>query len=397
MTSRDRLTTIDHHHHHEAEDEEEEDVERLPATIFDACYCGEPVPAGFDAVRIVIDGKVKADLSWKKEREAAAAYIQQGLRIFWEIDLGLLGSLHHPLSNRTQFLSLSLSLEHFRDTLWKEFHQQSLGLGLYRGPLDYSRNYPWDEEQVGNLQGRMVDLFSNAEIFGQATGICISDLTALAPAQMEASCAGRELLSLFCRDAIGEYLSLLASRVPDSLPLFLLFDATEIQDPFMIAQLLTKERYPRFHLGVKQAHAGGIAMNGGQVLGGEIAWEGNPLAKGSLSRTITATATDERANLGICLPRMSLCRPSSLLRDAFTDLQRQKVAFRVIPEVELAAEWDGLDYLVVDTQSVDPQFKRKLQGFCAAGGMVITIGEPLSLEGEVPFDLELPLNLVYLC
>lgn len=375
MTSRSRLTTIESHkhqeahdHHHESDDEDlEELANTFPVRIFDATYCGEPVPQGFDAVRITIDGTIKSDLSWEKERAAATVYTAQGLQIFWEIDLGLLTFLQHGLGNRTQFLSLTLSLEHFCCSLWQEFRKQTVGLCLYRGPIDFSRDYHWDEEQVLNLQEWIKEQYSHLDSFIDETHIDVLDFSSLTVEDMKQSDVGIKLLKCFCRDAVGEYLSLMASRVPDSLPLFLLFDAGEIQGPMLTARLLTKERYPRFHLAVRGADARA------QVLGGEIAWDGTRI---------------ERAKLGLCLPRMILTRPSLTrsLSEALDVLIERNIPFRVIPEVNLAAEWDGLDYLVIDTQHVEIQFKRKLQGFCAAGGIVVYIGEPLGFAQEVSFE-----------
>lgn len=390
MTSRNRLTTIDsrnreehhHHPHYEVEEDEPEMAIAFPVNIFDAAYCGEPVPAGFDTVRIVLDGTIKADLSWKKEREAALAYSAQGLRIFWEIDLGLPGSLQQALGNRTQFLGLTLSLEHFCNTLWKEFRKETVGLCLYRGSLDFSVNYPWDEEQVLNLQEWTSDLYASAESFAEETGIDILSFALLDAERMAQSCVGRDLLKCFCRDAVGEYLSLLASRVPDLLPLFLLFDASAEQDPMLTVKLLSKERYPRFHISHKSFDAAT------QVLGGEIAWDGVSMEKGMIARESGGDVEVERSTLGFCIPRMTLSRPSStaLLGSVLDVLIERMTPFRVIPEVNLAAEWDGLDFLIVDTQHVEIQFKRRLQGFCAAGGTVVCVGESLGLAQEVGLE-----------
>ncbi|HEV8052520.1 MAG TPA: hypothetical protein VGP47_08495, partial [Parachlamydiaceae bacterium] len=391
MTSRSRLTTIDsndhhdnyHENHHEIEEDEiEEIVDLFPIRIFDASSSGEPVPPGFDAVRIKLDGTVKAELSWKLEREAASAYIAQGLRIFWEIDLGLPASLHHALGNRTQFLSLTLSLEHFCNSLWKEFRKETVGLGLYRGSMDFSQDYPWDDEQVLNLQEWLKDQYSTLDAFVDETHLTISDFSLSTIDSMTQSPVGSKLIKCFCRDAVGEYLSLLASRVPDSLPLFLLFDSTQIHDPLLMAQLLTKERYPRFYIAVKSM------ISCMQVLGGEIGWNGTFMEKGMITCEKINQAQIERAKLGFCLPRMTLSRPAMLasLNQAIDTLIKRTIPFRVIPEVNLATEWDGLDYLIVDTQHVEIQFKRKLQGFCAAGGTVVTIGQSLGFAHEVSIE-----------
>lgn len=46
--------------------------------------------------------------------------------------------------------------------------------------------------------------------------------------------------------------------------------------------------------------------------------------------------------------------------------------FRMIPEPFLTHEWEGMDYLVVEEACIDERTQRKLAGFCAAGGEVVT-------------------------
>lgn len=361
----------------ESLEEEEEELNPFPVLIFDADYCGEPVPSGFDAVRIPLDGKIKADLSWKREREAAKIYLKEGLKIFWDMDLGLPNALIHPLGNRTQFLSLTLSLEHFCKTLRCEFRKETIGLCLFRGSLDFSQKYPWDEEQMANLQGWIQQFDPNAELSVKETSKTLEPL--------ENSEIGRTLLKYFCRDAVSEYLSLLTAAIPDSLLLFLMFDATCIEDPFTKIQLLNREYFSRFNLAVKQPLD--------KVFGNEIAWEGNLQERGMISREIKNDRINERPKLALCLPSGPLYHPSMTepLNHAVTILQKHNLPFRVIPEGEFTMEWNELDELIVDTQFVTTPFRRKLQGFCAAGGKVIFLGKSLGLADEIPFR-----TLIYL-
>lgn len=382
MTNRNSLTTLESHH--ESEDFDGGQGQVFPAIIYDASFCGETVPPFFNAVRILIDGKIKADLSWVKERAAARMYVEQGLRIFWEIDLGLFDLLEQPLSNRTQFLSLGLSLEHFLKTLWKEFQSHSVGLCIYRGTADFSRNFRWDEEQLVNLQGWIKDLFLTVESFAEETQIDVKDFALITPLLLE-NVKGHDLLKFFCRDVVGEYLTLLSSKLPDPLLLFLMFDSPEIQDPFVMAQLLTKERYPRFYLVVSCKKSEG-AQN--QLLGGDLAWNGHSTSLGGISSILCHTPALPQPNLGFCLPKISASLPSIMvpLKEALNFLYQNQYSFRIIPEGELAAEWQGLDYLILASESVDSSFKRKLHGFCAAGGIAIVIGPLIGLKGEIPFD-----------
>lgn len=354
----------DHHHHHHADDDDHEmEIEiTKPYTIFDACHLAEPVPKGFDAVKIAIDGRVAADLAWNQARSVAEAYISQGFKIFWEIDLGLFKALRHPLDHKSQFLSLSLSLQHFRDTLWKDFRKDSIGLCLYRGNADFSSGYMWNEVQHNNLTAWLKDLFKDIYTFQSETGLTAESFEGLAWDRIAKNDKGLDLLRLFCRDAAGEYLCLLAATLPDTIPCFALLDASSIQSPSLVAQLVTKERYPNICLGVK----------GFEGLVGDFGWECSGLKLGGIYQHVPKEISS-LPNIGICFPPMSVCLSSKFekLEVAMKSLLAKQTPFRIIPETLLTTEWDGLDYLVVDRTVVSVQGKRKLQGFIAAGGTIL--------------------------
>ena len=151
------------------EDDEDLFPDAVPAIIFDTRTLNEKVPPGFNAVRIPLDATLRSDLLWKQERQAAEKYIQQGLRIFWDIHFGL---FNLPIANQPQFLSLSLALEHFRDTLWKEFRQQTVGLCLYRGSANFSLGFVWNEEQLNNLREWLKNVFIDIKYFVSET-LCV--------------------------------------------------------------------------------------------------------------------------------------------------------------------------------------------------------------------------------
>ena len=57
----------------------------------------------------------------------------------------------------------------------------------------------------------------------------------------------------------------------------------------------------------------------------------------------------------------------------FEKLLKQGTKVRVIEEAYLTAEWDGLDILYIDPPCLSREGKRKVQGFQAAGGEVISV------------------------
>ena len=325
------------------EEPEEKDRNFLPAVIFDLEHLFEKPPAGFDAVKIGLNGALDADLKWEKERAAAARYVEQGYRIFWEMQSGLFHDLRCPLSTETQLLSLSLALEHFYKTLWAEFKDHSIGICLYRGEADFSQGYPWDEEQESTLKEW---LQANNE-------------AALHSADLSCTTSGRRLLSLFCRDAGAEYLELLAKCLPDSIDHFLLLDVSRLRDPLTTAQLITQERFPLFK----------IAVKGGRFLGGEMEWEGDSLgSSGYIGRTSPKKEKMAEIKVGVCLPAPSIIDWIPELNHCLVQLLEKLTPFRIVPESYLTTGWDGLDVLHVSSPHMTAQGQRKLLGFAAAGG-----------------------------
>ena len=268
--------------------------------IYDAPKLESPIPEGFNAVKIAIDGKMQSDLNWKAVSEFAQKHIEQGLQLFWEIDLGLFSNLPNPLSNQSQYLSLGLSLEHFRDTLWKEFRNYTLGLSVYRGTADLSENFPWDDEQRRNLIEWLRAAFSDIEIFRNETGVSSPDFESIDQHLLNTTKTGSQIRTLFCRDAAAEYLEMLTNRIPDALQLFLLMDCSRIADPLTQMHAVSRERFDRFHLAVK----GGI-----QGLS-DFTWDSGFFTSGLIASEIKDEQPLEKQKVGLCIPPTEFCRPS---------------------------------------------------------------------------------------
>lgn len=352
-------------------------------SIYHLNSLNESVPSGFNAVKITLDASVSAALDWSLEKIAAKRYIEQGLAIFWELDFGLFTPASLALSDQTQYLTLSLSIEHFRDSIWREFSLSSLAVAVYQGPADFSHHFLWHEEHIRQLQGWLKDRFQGLDelikesaIFESASFIHSFD--DIDPHLLAMTAQGQGLLALFCRDTVVEYLQLLTNRLSDEIPLFVLLDASQVQSPLLCTQLLNKERLGRMHLafipGVLPAYA--------------FAWEPSKTLLGSISREITQKVIPAAITTALCLPSMTMCQCFQYegINQALIALEKHNIPFRIIAEVALSTEWDGLDYLLVSPQGLSPQGMRKLQGFCAAGGTVVTLANPLNLAQEISFE-----------
>jgi hypothetical protein len=343
-------------------------------TIYEPCHTHDAVPPEFNAVKITLDGRVKSSLDWRESQADAERFLNQGLKLFFDLNLGLFNSLHFSLSNQTQFQSLALSLEHFRDSFWKMFREDTLGLSLYRGTCDFSQGFPWEEATLANWIGWLQDRFESIHILNTETGSEFERFEAIDP-RLEHQPQVQQLIRLFCRDAAAEYLGLLADRLPDALPVFSMLDASAIVEPVHLAQLTTAERFDRLELAVRKAD-----------FPSSFVWqEGHPVSGFLGHKFIEIPRRDVK--VGVYLPSMDMVRPSHYqgLNQALKELISRQIPFKFVSESYLITEWDGLDYLIYVPSGLNSQGKRKLQGFCAAGGHAVSVGFLLGLLYEVDF------------
>lgn len=308
---------------------------------------------GFDTIMISLDGKINGDLDWRHAQEQARKALDLGYNLMWDLQLGLFNELKQPLTSQVQFLSLTLALEHFRDTLWKEFKSRTVGLILYQGSADFSHKFSWDDHQKSNLSQWFQEL--------QMSHFVDKDVS-----ELLSDHEGSQLTRLFCRDVIIEFLGLLATRLPDSLSPYLFLDARSLpRDPYIELQIINPERFDRFHL----------ALKGVQLPHHAIGWE-IPTPYGYYGRDSRQLPPLLSPTIGLCVPPMDDYQLMHYfeLGQGISTLQRHSLSYKMIPESHLTSQWDGLDYLIYNPSSLTPQGKRKLQGFCAAGGTLVSVG-----------------------
>lgn len=328
--------------------------------IYSPSSCYVEIPDGYQAVIIPLQASIKADLDWKNEKEWASQLIEKGFSIFWELQLGLFSGLPRSLSNKTQFLSLGLSLEHFLQNIWEAFQAHTIGVSLYKGDADFSRDFPWDEEYHSQFQQWLEEKFDDVE---KLNSILKSPVQSFSEADPRNTWP---LASLFCRNAAADYLDLLAGHMSQILPLYALLDATAVPDLSWQMQMLAKEKFPRFELGVRGSHIGHFALD----------W----------TKEDSLLVPSRNEQVGLCLPIAEDKSHYENLSRAAEALNVRKIPFRTIPESQLTQEWDGLDVLFVLPESVSVEGKRKLMGFCAAGGQVVSMGNDLGLPEEISFQ-----------
>lgn len=233
-----------------------------------------------------------------------------------------LESPYFPLDEELIFQALCLGLAHFTKELWPLFEKHTEGASFYKGSPDFSSFFYWSAKQEENWTKWIESQHQGTEI---------------------------QLRRLFCADAFAYYFQMLSYHLPDDLPLTLHFNCSIDCSLAETIQLLSKNRFPHFLLKT----------------------EGLPVS--------------DTAKLAVCFPEDSCCSSDVLdhLNFLFSQL---KTPYKVIFELFLTESWDGIDFIYVFSKSLHSLGKRKLMGFCAAGGIVISEGAKIGVSKEVSVE-----------
>ncbi len=144
------------------------------------------------------------------------------------------------------------------------------------------------------------------------------------------------------RDVAIDYIDLLTTHLPVDCPAYIELDVTGIEDPVKRLLLLAKDAYQHVRV----------------------------LARGLPPHIVLAREGD-RPSKGILLPGKENRLPMEGLERALKHLDEEQQPYRVISEPQLIYEWDGLDELIVCPELVTPLGWRQIDGFKAAGGVVL--------------------------
>lgn len=153
------------------------------------------------------------------------------------------------------------------------------------------------------------------------------------------------LRRLFCADVFANYFQMLSHALPDELKLSLHFTVAGCGSLAEVNQLLSRERFEHF------------------------------VVEPTFSKDTTAP-------LAVCFPEEAQCS-QDILAKFNVIFQTLAEPYRIIAEPFLTESWEGVDRLYVLSEAITAQGKRKLMGFCAAGGVVIVEGESLGLLNEI--------------
>ncbi len=342
--------------------------------IFDGCPPVLSPP--FNGVVIHLNGQIFSELKWDAAKELARQSVQKGYLLFWHLELGLFDQLTLPLTDQMQFLSLALAIEHFKKEVLPEFASESLGISILRAEADFSLHFQWKKAQEISLQQWLQDHADEQLLISELS--LHSPLNALTPSMLYSCEYGRQLLAFYCQDICVHYLNSLAARLADALPCYLLLDATSLQGNLTKQlQLLNPHCFEHFQLAIK----------GTDLPLGQWGWHCHATEKGYIGARAKMIEPAAEKALGICLPLMHFrsSSPWEKIVELTKQLKKLNYSFRLISENHLTTEWQGLETIFFVPEALSSQGKRKLLGFCAAGGEVVSLGQIVGLPNEQLF------------
>lgn len=330
-------------HNHEEHDHDEEelhheidlDAHLAALRVFERQDSQEMVPVGFTATTIYLDGTMNSTLNWKKECQEAKLFIDQGYKIVFDLDLGLFERMPFPLAHQAQFQTLSLSIEHFLDTVWSNFKEHTAALIIAKSDLAFSALSSFDP----SLEFRFQEWLT------------------------EHNCAKNDTSdSIFRRNLAAEYLQMLIDRLPDSIAPIILLDAQAIDSPLLFAKLTAADCWSRI---VPAIRAPLFPKK-------TLIWKEGKDCSGYIGRQLPPHYEAIEPSIGIVLPSWTNIKNSAYagLEEHMQTLNESKIPFKVVHEELLTTEWEGLDTLIIPSTGLSEQGKRKLQGFIATGGQV---------------------------
>ncbi|NNM43916.1 MAG: hypothetical protein HKM07_06190 [Chlamydiae bacterium] len=309
----------------------------------------------YNGVVISLPAGLASDLDWSLQKEIAESVVENKGQILWKLDFSLHDS-SFSYTDSMAFQSFTIAIEQFVKTLHANFAANTLGVIIYQGDIDFYHRFTWDASLQNNLEEWLVQMGQEENGLHHYNEFYEKEI-------------GNLLLSRYCTSVFSEYLHRLISYLPDTLPVFCLLDVTEESSFAKVAHLLSKERFPHVHL----------IIRGSIYPFGELLWD---------DTCIRSMPIQDNIIVGVCVPSEEICGLSHLsdLEIIIQDLSQKKIPFRMIFESLLNEQWGELEEIVIISSGISVQGKRKLQGFCAAGGFVVSYGKKLGLIQEMSFE-----------
>lgn len=290
--------------------------------------CQEKRPqdlAPYNVATVFLDCGLSSSLDWSLAKEEATRLTQSGKALLWDLGFGLDDT---SVCHQAALSSFLLAVRSFTEELFLPFQEETFGACLYRGlPLG---SFKWNAQH----EEAFTDWQEEYGAFPMAK-------------------------ELYQMEYFSEYLHRLAAALPEEALPFALFKMP-LLSPALLAQLLSRQHFSYLYLGLQN----------------------QDLPIGPFN------PETEKARVGVTLPLHSHCLEKSVqaLDACIQELRKQKISFRLVSESHLTECWDGLDDLILFSEFLSAQGRRKAQGFAAAGGRLVVQGPPLELAQEISWE-----------
>lgn len=295
----------------------------------------------FNALNIYIDARPTSCLAWESLETEIETALKLGAKLVFEIDLGFSEDRVH-LRDPASFFSRGIGISQFEERVYKRYKEEISAIILYRG----KGLFQLDEALRVDFLEWAKDLFGVEE-----------------PTQ--------QMLRLFSMELFMQYLHRVSASLIDDVPLVALFDFADCLRPSYQAELLSQSFFPYILPGVKNAL---LSFKG-------FGWEGFGNL-GYIGHKAILPVEKEAPTLGIVMPEMG-AMPYDLFDEIIACLHEKNISYCIFPESLITDNWHGLDHILVFSESVTSEGRRMLQGFNAAAGQVITVGDSLGLLEEI--------------
>lgn len=259
-----------------------------------------------------LDASSSSRLDWKSADQFVEKCRSYASYALWELEGGF--SLE-TFRDEAFFLTFELAVEHFVNTVWSSYKEISLGVVLFKGPIE-----------------KYIELQHD--------------------------------------------LKLIASRFPEDVAIFVLLDTERLIHPSHFFSFARQDLLMHFYPVIKGKWAEKFSTSL-PCLG----WDHGNSPFGYFSSSIFPQKKGERQELAILYPQDEALEE---IDRVISELQGK--CFRMLPESLLDQEWEGIDDLIVFSSSLKERGRRKLMGFCAAGGRVVHVGASIGVDHEIGFE-----------
>lgn len=324
---------------------------------------------------ISLDCSVRSQLRWEQALERANACRARGVLILWQLNTGIFQNGFCAPDEGT-LNSVLRGLEHFTRQIWPPFANNTLCCALQGGRVPPVAQWSWLE-----LSDFMRSCPEDAEM-----QLALRSLEKSAGHKRDLASALQSLDALNLSECATDYQfdlmyctwRALASVLPESAPAGILLDLLDLTPAHQL-YLTTGERAEDL-LPIARTQVSQITSLDWNRLGpqGSLWFETEPQE--------LATSDGGAISLALGLP----CKKSDQLRwqalaKASQILEKLRLAYRIVPVSSLREHWQELDFVIATFETEGSLGRRQLEGFCAAGGTVLNVQEPMRLELELPF------------